>query len=70
MSTNESTTDYHGHPMEADSNFSPNDFIACGMCEVWQHVGYLRFSSAMYLEDYFCEICGSDLHAVLENSRG
>ena len=57
------------------SDILPEDagglFIQCDTCKVWQHGGCVGImDEAMSPEEYFCEQCRQDLHAVSSSANG
>lgn len=48
-----------------------NLFVQCDTCRVWQHGSCVGiFSKAAVLDDYFCELCRSDLHVLATTYDG
>ncbi|KFX93851.1 hypothetical protein V490_04639 [Pseudogymnoascus sp. VKM F-3557] len=46
-------------------------FLQCDMCKVWQHGGCVGIKNEdMSPDEYFCELCRSDLHKVFTASNG
>lgn len=46
-------------------------FIQCDICKVWQHGGCVGImDEAASPDEYFCEECRSDLHKVMQSSKG
>lgn len=71
---------YPGPPIPLGANARSSDnldddagamFISCDKCKVWQHGGCVGImDQATTPENYYCELCRSDLHRVMQSAKG
>lgn len=52
-----------------DAPIKNSFFIQCDTCKVWQHSVCLRMTEEVTPEEYFCEMCRPDLHAVVKGPK-